>query len=136
MTTALHSTRFAAVRDVVRVAGARAVLDLGYGDGAFLLPLAAEPWIERVLGVDLDAAALASLERGVATQPPAVRRKVELRSASYLAPDPGAPGLRCRGHGRDDRACRPGAPVAGRARGLRHARPAARRRHHAQCGFQ
>ena len=74
MTTALHRARFAAVRDVLRGAGAGAVLDLGCGDGAFLLPLAAEPWIERVVGVDLDARALAALEHGLATRPSAVRR--------------------------------------------------------------
>lgn len=87
MTTALHQARFAAVRDVIRSAGASRVLDLGCGAGACLLPLAREPWIERVVGVDVRAAALATLEAGLATLPAAIRQKVELRLASYTDPD-------------------------------------------------
>jgi 3' terminal RNA ribose 2'-O-methyltransferase Hen1 len=88
MTTALHQARFAAVRDVIQAAGAAAVLDLGCGAGAFLLPLAQEPWVARILGVDVDAAALASLERALADLPEAARRKVALLCASYTTPDP------------------------------------------------
>ena len=88
MTTALHEARFAAVRDVIQAAGATAVLDLGCGDGAFLLPLAREPWIERVVGVDVSASALAALERQLDGLPEAVRQKIELRAASYTEPDP------------------------------------------------
>lgn len=88
MTTTLHEARFAAVRDVIRSAGAAAVLDLGCGDGAFLLPLAQEPWIERVLGVDVSAPAMAALASALTALPERARRKVALICASYTVPDP------------------------------------------------
>lgn len=86
MTTELHRQRFAAVLEVVRESGARSVLDLGCGDGELTLALAQAPGIERLLGIDLDACALRSLEARLAAEPPAA--EVTLRHASYLDPDP------------------------------------------------
>ncbi|MCT9000217.1 methyltransferase domain-containing protein [Chelativorans intermedius] len=60
MTSWLHEQRLAAVCAAVRQCRARSVLDLGCGDGELLTRLAAEPRIERILGVDL---CRASLER-------------------------------------------------------------------------
>jgi small RNA 2'-O-methyltransferase len=93
MTTALHEARFAAVREVVRAAGAAAVLDLGCGEGAFLLELAMEPWAERVLGLDVSASALATLAKALEALPEHVQRKVELRCSSYTEPDPSLRGF-------------------------------------------
>jgi len=86
MTTDLHRQRFAAVLEVVRLSGAESVLDLGCGDGELTLALARAPGIERLVGIDLDACALRSLEARLAAAPPAAR--VTLRHASYLDPDP------------------------------------------------
>jgi small RNA 2'-O-methyltransferase len=93
MTTALHEARFAAVAEVLRAAGAAAVLDLGCGEGAFLLELAREPWVERVLGLDVSASALATLAKALEALPERVQRKVELRCGSYTEPDPGLRGF-------------------------------------------
>jgi 3' terminal RNA ribose 2'-O-methyltransferase Hen1 len=88
MTTALHRHRFAAVLDVLRASRAKTVVDLGCGDGAFLLPLAAEPWVERVKGIDVSANALAVLRAKLASAPGAIGAKVELIEGSYASPDP------------------------------------------------
>jgi 3' terminal RNA ribose 2'-O-methyltransferase Hen1 len=88
LSTTLHRARFAAVLAVLHESAARTVLDLGCGDGELLLALAAEPAIDRVVGIDIDASALAELRRALARCPAAVSGKVELRQASYTAPDP------------------------------------------------
>lgn len=93
MSTALHRARFAAVRAELRVAGAATVLDLGCGDGAFLLPLATEPWIERVLGLDVSVAALAALAQALRDLPEAAQRKVAIRCASCTELEPGLGGF-------------------------------------------
>ena len=87
MTTDLHRQRFAAVLEVVRASGARSVLDLGCGDGELTLALAHEPGIDRLLGVDLDAAALEKLRLRLQEQP-AIAAEVGFRNSSYLTPDP------------------------------------------------
>ncbi|WP_439515767.1 methyltransferase domain-containing protein [Oceanibaculum nanhaiense] len=63
MTTWLHEERLNAVRAIIRDRRARRILDLGCGDGDLLLPLALDPGIERIVGVDTDPAALSRLER-------------------------------------------------------------------------
>jgi small RNA 2'-O-methyltransferase len=87
MTTDLHRQRFAAVLDVVRASAARSVLDLGCGDGELTLALAHEPGIERLLGIDLDAAALEKLRLRLQEQP-AIAAEVGFRNSSYLTSDP------------------------------------------------
>ena len=93
MTTALHAARFFAVAEVLQAAGAAAVLDLGCGEGALLLELAMEPWVERVLGLDVSASALAALAKALEALPERVQRKVELRCGSYVHPDPSLRGF-------------------------------------------
>jgi small RNA 2'-O-methyltransferase len=88
MTTALHAARFAAVAKILRAARATTVLDLGCGEGAFLLELAMEPWVDRVLGLDVSASALAILAKALAALPERVQQQVELRCGSYTEPDP------------------------------------------------
>ncbi|PKP63892.1 MAG: methyltransferase type 12 [Alphaproteobacteria bacterium HGW-Alphaproteobacteria-8] len=56
--TALHDARLSAVRGALAACGAASVMDLGCGDGALLIHLAALPGLTRILGVELDAAAL------------------------------------------------------------------------------
>jgi small RNA 2'-O-methyltransferase len=63
LTTWLHEERLNAVRAIIRDRRARRILDLGCGDGDLLLPLALDPGIERIVGVDTDPAALSRLQR-------------------------------------------------------------------------
>ena len=67
MTTPLHEQRLNAVHGVVRARGARSVLDLGCGDGAFLTRLLAEPHIERIVGIDASHDALQRLRARLET---------------------------------------------------------------------
>ena len=92
MTTDLHRQRFAAVLEVVRQSGARSVLDLGCGDGELTLAIAKEPGIDRLLGIDLDSAALEQLRARLRDQPE-VDAEVTFREASYLTPDPSLGGF-------------------------------------------
>lgn len=55
MTTALHDARLAAVMGALKARQARSVADLGCGDGALLLRLAADPFFSRLAGLELDA---------------------------------------------------------------------------------
>ncbi len=57
--TALHDARLCAVRDALAACGAASVMDLGCGDGALLTHIAALPGVTRIVGVELDPAALA-----------------------------------------------------------------------------
>ncbi len=82
MISALHAQRLAAVEAVLRAAGARTVLDLGCGDGALLLRLAATPEIARIVGVEPSAPRLAELRTQLAAAPAADGAKVELIEAS------------------------------------------------------
>jgi 3' terminal RNA ribose 2'-O-methyltransferase Hen1 len=61
MTSWLHEQRLEAVREAVRESGASTVLDLGCGDGDFLIRLAVEPQIARIIGLDLCPASLSRL---------------------------------------------------------------------------
>jgi methylase of polypeptide subunit release factors len=72
MTTALHAgaLRRRRARCFERPAPPT-VLDLGCGEGAFLLELAMEPWVERVLGLDVSASALATLAKALEALPSA-----------------------------------------------------------------
>ena len=62
MTTWLHEERLSAVFAIIRDRRARRILDLGCGDGDLLLRLALEPQIERIVGVEIDPAALSRLQ--------------------------------------------------------------------------
>lgn len=66
MTSWLHEQRLGAVLEVIQQRRAGTVLDLGCGDGDLLTRLAAEPQIERIVGVDLCRASLDRLRARIA----------------------------------------------------------------------
>lgn len=85
----LHESRIQAVVDALRTHRARAVLDLGCGGGILLDRLAADPGIERVLGVDLSVAALeAARQRLGLERRDATTGRVSLLHALATNPDP------------------------------------------------
>lgn len=94
MSSDLHEERLCAAADAVRDAGARSVVDLGCGDGALFLRLADDPSIERLVGLDISAAALARLRARLALGAPRVRR-IELRQASMTDPQRDLAGFDC-----------------------------------------
>ncbi|MDP1531441.1 MAG: methyltransferase domain-containing protein [Rhodoferax sp.] len=59
MSTLLHIERLDAVVRALQDSGATSVLDLGCGPGELLLRLREHPKFERLLGIDIDARALA-----------------------------------------------------------------------------
>lgn len=84
MTTPLHEQRIGAVVRTLRTSGARSVLDLGCGSGALLERLAREPQIERLVGVDLSAEALAAAAGALRD----AGGHVTLLHGSFTRPDP------------------------------------------------
>ncbi len=68
----------------LQAVAAQRVLDLGCGDGEFLLPLVGESWVQRVVGVEPAAARLASVQRAIGAMEPAHRDKVTLLQGSVL----------------------------------------------------
>ena len=84
----LHDERFAGVMEVLDAVQARRVVDLGCGAGDFLLPLAQQPFVERVTGVERAGPALALLRQRLTALPGAAREKVTVRDASLLDPGP------------------------------------------------
>lgn len=95
MTSWLHRQRFAAVQAAVRASAARSVLDLGCGDGDFLMVLAAEPQIERIVGIDLSHEALAQLRTRLGDLPEEQRRRIEIVHGSLIDAGPRYAGFDC-----------------------------------------
>jgi len=81
MTSAVHDERIDTVMEMLRRSGARSVLDLGCGTGDLLLRLAAEPRFERILGLEIDTAAIETARRRLVRA--GVADRVELRQASF-----------------------------------------------------
>jgi 3' terminal RNA ribose 2'-O-methyltransferase Hen1 len=54
----LNDQRMSAVVEALRAAGARTIVDLGCGEGRLVRTLLREPWVERVVGVDVSWRAL------------------------------------------------------------------------------
>ena len=81
MTTDLHEERLAAVIAAVRESGAQTVLDLGCGDGDLVQRLAEVAGIDRITGIEIDAARLRRAQARLA-EGPAVRTRVQLACAS------------------------------------------------------
>lgn len=59
----LNDERMAAVIEALRAAGAKTVADLGCGEGGLLARLTAEPWAERLIGIDASPRALERASR-------------------------------------------------------------------------
>jgi SAM-dependent methyltransferase len=65
----LHESRFRAVAGVLREAGARHILDLGCGEGDFIMHLLGDPQIATITGIEKDAGALERLRARLADHP-------------------------------------------------------------------
>ena len=89
MTNFLHEARFRAVAEVLREACAQAILDLGCGDGDFILHLLDDPQIVAITGVEKDDAALGRLRGRLRDHPGA--RKVQIIAGDITRPPPGLP---------------------------------------------
>ncbi len=84
MTNFLHESRFRAVAGVLREAGARCILDLGCGEGDFIMHLLDDPQITAITGVEKDAGALERLRMRLKEHPRA--NAVELLCADVTQP--------------------------------------------------
>lgn len=94
MTTALHEERLAAVLAAVAETGARTVLDLGCGEGDLVMRLAKNPRIDRITGIEIDAARLRSAQARLADTLPGDAR-VQLACASLTQAHPKLAGYDC-----------------------------------------
>jgi len=94
MTSWLHEQRLEAARVAVLEAGAKSVLDLGCGDGDLFVRLAADPRIERLVGIDICAASLERL-KGRLEQQPVKAGSIALRRGSMTEADPALAGFDC-----------------------------------------
>jgi 3' terminal RNA ribose 2'-O-methyltransferase Hen1 len=94
VTSWLHAERLAAVHGALRAVGARSVLDLGCGDGDLLVPLAGDPGMARLVGLDVSAAALARL-RGRLARSGVPEGRVELRLGSATGDGASLAGFDC-----------------------------------------
>jgi 3' terminal RNA ribose 2'-O-methyltransferase Hen1 len=94
MTSWLHGERLEAVLAAVRAERAQSVLDLGCGDGDLLVPLAAEPGIARLLGLDVSAVAL-DRARARLAHSGVPEGRVELRRASATEAGAAPAGFDC-----------------------------------------
>lgn len=79
-----HAERLDAVMDIVRLSGARRVIDAGCGDGPLVEALAAEAGVEAVLGLEQDPAALRAARARLRHVPPEQAAKVRLEDASII----------------------------------------------------
>ena len=95
MTTWLHEERLNAVRAIIRDRRARRILDLGCGDGDLLLPLALDPEIERIVGVDTDPAALSRLQRRLEEAASENRPEIRLVHGSMIEGGAALAGFDC-----------------------------------------
>jgi small RNA 2'-O-methyltransferase len=84
MATLLHEERIEAVMRALLASGARSVLDLGCGPGVLLARLAREPQLERIVGLDVSAEALAAAAQALGK----ARGRVTLLHGSFARPDP------------------------------------------------
>lgn len=86
MTTPHHEMRIDAVIGELDRAEARCILDLGCGDGDLLLRLAGLSRIQRIVGVDLSAAALDRLRRRTLTPAKSFAADIHLVCGSMMGP--------------------------------------------------
>lgn len=83
----LHERRLDRVADIVRVSGAKRVLDLGCGDGKLLRRLLHLPGVTEVMGVEVSALEIARAERRFADLPEAARGRLRLVQGSLIYRD-------------------------------------------------
>jgi 2-polyprenyl-3-methyl-5-hydroxy-6-metoxy-1,4-benzoquinol methylase len=95
MTTALHEERLAAVVAAVAGTGARNVLDLGCGEGDLVLRLAGCAGIDRITGIEIDAARLRRAQARLAGAPAGGGARVQLACASLTRFHPNLAGYDC-----------------------------------------
>lgn len=95
MTSRLHDQRLEAALAAVRASGATSVLDLGCGDGDLVMRLAGEPRIARVLGLDIDRAALDRLRGRLGRLGPEARARVKVAFGSMLDAGAAPQGFDC-----------------------------------------
>jgi len=84
MTSGLHDERLEAALAAVRACGAASVLDLGCGDGDLVMRLAGEPQIGRILGLDIDRAALERLRGRLGRLEAGARARARIAFGSML----------------------------------------------------
>jgi 3' terminal RNA ribose 2'-O-methyltransferase Hen1 len=94
-TVPLAEERRHAVLAAVRASGARAVADLGCGEGALIRDLLAERSIERIVAADVSARALQAAERrlGIDTMPDRQRSRLQLLQTALTYRDDRLTGL-------------------------------------------
>jgi len=95
LTSALHDERLTAAVAAVRATGACSVLDLGCGDGDLILRLAGEAGILRILGLDIDRAALTRLRDRLGRLSDAARARVTVQAGSMTEASPALCGFDC-----------------------------------------
>ncbi len=88
MASELHEERLETVIRHLLDAGAGSVVDLGCGRGELLLRLAREGSIERIVGIDLDTAALSEARRSLGLGPDGGRGRVRALFGSFERDDP------------------------------------------------
>lgn len=79
-----HGERLDAVMELVRVLGARRVVDAGCGPGLLTARLAADPQIQAVQALDPDPGVIRAARTRLAGLPPEQSGKVEIACASIL----------------------------------------------------
>ncbi len=93
MTTALHRERLDAVVSALLASGARHVVDLGCGDGEMLDRLRGHAQFSRLLGIDIDARALAVARARLALDLFNRDERLHVRHGSFESSDWAEPGI-------------------------------------------
>jgi len=89
----LQNERIERVFDFLIARGARSVLDLGCGEGELMLRLARDPQIERIVGMDIDARALAEARRRLDLADDVADARLRVVQASFEGSDPALSGF-------------------------------------------
>lgn len=82
----LHQERLQRVAALLKVSGARRVLDLGCGSGGLLQYLLREPQFEQLVGLELSGELLAQAKMRFETLSDEIRSRLELVCGSYADP--------------------------------------------------
>ncbi len=88
MLTSLHEDRLNIVVGALKDNGARRVLDLGCGSGPLLLALAANPFFEQIVGLDISREALAACTRNLAQAGLDAGERVRILNDTFAEPNP------------------------------------------------